>query len=57
MINVIVNITQTTHAIRYVRAFCFLLAKAQTTKIKAIPNSAAAMLGATLFMLVFISVL
>lgn len=49
--------THTTQAIRYVRAFCFLVAKAHTTKIRAMPNKAAAMLGDTLFMLVFISVL
>ena len=57
MINVIVNITHTTQAIRYVRAFCFFVAKAQTTKMGAMPNNAAAILGATLFMLVFMSVL
>ena len=57
MINVIVNITHTTQAIRYVRAFCFFVFIVQTTKMRAMPNNAAAILGATLFMLVFMSVL
>lgn len=49
--------THTTHAIRYVLAFCFFVANAHTTNIKAIPSNAAAILEAALYVLVFISVL
>lgn len=57
MINVIVNITAYYPSYQVCTCILLFVAKAQTTKMRAMPNNAAAILGATLFMLVFMSVL